>query len=82
MTKQHSWSFSLHQAKSMHTTVVPTHVQDKKKVLADEPIFALASVDLVEVDEPTFNIGQHLPAIRSVLQATYHQVPINSQCSP
>jgi hypothetical protein len=41
-----------------------SYLKDKKKVLADEPIFALASVDLVEVDQPTFNIGQHLPAIR------------------
>lgn len=41
-------------------------LQDKKKVEADEPVFGLASVDLVEVEEPTWHIAQHLPSIRWV----------------
>ena len=41
-----------------------TVVQDKKKVVADEPVFGLASVDLVETEGPTWHIAQHLPAIR------------------
>ena len=41
-------------------------VQDKKKIEADEPVFGLASVDLVEVEAPTWHIAQHLPAIRWV----------------
>ena len=40
--------------------------QDKKKIEADEPVFGLASVDLVEVEAPTWHIAQHLPAIRWV----------------
>lgn len=39
-------------------------VQDKKKIEAEEPVFGLASVDLVEVDAPTWHIAEHLPAIR------------------
>lgn len=39
-------------------------VQDKKKIVADEPVFGLASVDLVETEGPTLHIAQHLPAIR------------------
>jgi len=39
-------------------------MQDKKKIEADEPVFGLASVDLVEVEAPTWHIAQHLPAIR------------------
>lgn len=38
--------------------------QDKKKIDADEPVFGLASVDLVETEAPTLHIAQHLPAIR------------------
>lgn len=39
-------------------------MQDKKKIEADEPVFGLASVDLVEVEAPTWHIAEHLPAIR------------------
>ena len=42
-------------------------VQDKKKIEADEPVFGLASVDLVEVEAPTWHIAEHLPAIRCTL---------------
>ncbi|DBA89089.1 hypothetical protein WJX77_009682 [Trebouxia sp. C0004] len=41
-----------------------TYLKDKKKIEADEPVFGLASVDLVEVEAPTWHIAQHLPAIR------------------
>ncbi len=41
-----------------------TSVQDKKKVMAEEPVFGLASVDLVELDAPTLHVAQHLPSIK------------------
>ena len=47
-------------------------MQDKKKIEADEPVFGLASVDLVEVEAPTWHIAQHLPAIRWVTPPPLH----------
>ncbi|KAL3141693.1 hypothetical protein ABBQ32_004380 [Trebouxia sp. C0010 RCD-2024] len=41
-----------------------TYLKDKKKMEADEPVFGLASVDLVEVEAPTWHIAEHLPSIR------------------
>ncbi|KAK9823769.1 hypothetical protein WJX72_005371 [[Myrmecia] bisecta] len=41
------------------------YLKDKKKADAEEPVFGLASVDLVDTDAPTFHIAQHLPSIRN-----------------
>ena len=38
--------------------------QDKKKVMAEEPVFRLHGAYLVEVAKPTHHIAQHLPDIR------------------
>eukprot|EP00891_Asterochloris_glomerata_P006240 jgi/Astpho2/6240/fgenesh1_pg.00088_%23_51_t len=43
----------------------PTYLRDKKKVMAEEPVFGLASVDLVELDAPTLHVAQHLPSIKN-----------------
>jgi hypothetical protein len=42
----------------------PNYLHDKKKVLADEPLFALAAVDLLEMDTPTFHIARFLPSLK------------------
>jgi hypothetical protein len=41
-----------------------TYLQDHKKAVAGEPVFELASMDLVETDQPCFNIARFLPAIK------------------
>ncbi len=43
-------------------------MQDYKKAAAGDPVFALASVDLVETDKPCFHIAQFLPAIRCAVR--------------
>lgn len=42
----------------------PNYLNDKKKVLADDPLFALAAVDLLEMDAPTFHIARFLPSLK------------------
>lgn len=42
----------------------PTYLADHRKVEAGDTVFALASVDLVELDAPAFNVARFLPAIR------------------
>ncbi len=42
----------------------PNYLRDKKKVLADDPLFALAAVDLLEMETPTFHIARYLPSLR------------------
>ena len=39
-------------------------VQNRKKVLSEEPLFALNAADLTESEEKVFNIGRFLPSIR------------------
>ena len=60
-------------------------VQDKKKVEAEEPVFGLASVDLVEVDAPTWHIAEHLPSIRyssihPYIHPSIHSLPCSVLC--
>jgi hypothetical protein len=38
--------------------------QDRKKELSADPVFALATVDLLELDKSTFHIAPYLPSIR------------------
>lgn len=45
--------------------LTPKH-QDHKKAVAGEPVFELASMDLVETDQPCFNIARFLPAVKCV----------------
>lgn len=40
------------------------HTQDRKKIAAAEPIFGLATVDIVKMRKPCFHIARHLPSIR------------------
>jgi hypothetical protein len=42
----------------------PAYLADHRKVEAGDTVFALASVDLVEVDAPTFDVSRFLPSIR------------------
>lgn len=42
----------------------PNYLRDKKKILAHEPLFALAAVDLVECETGTFHIAQYLPSLK------------------
>lgn len=42
----------------------PNYLRDKKKVLADDPLFALAAVDLLEMETPTFHIARYLPSLK------------------
>ena len=42
----------------------PSYLSDKKKIPADDPLFALAAVDLIELDAPTFHIARYLPSLR------------------
>lgn len=42
----------------------PAYLTDHRKVEAGDTVFALASVDLVELDAPTFNVARFLPSIR------------------
>ncbi len=42
----------------------PSYLSDRKKVPADEPLFALAAVDLIELDAPTFHIARFLPSFK------------------
>ena len=56
-------------------------MQDKKKIEADEPVFGLASVDLVEVEAPTWHIAQHLPAIRCTYTASTRHVSASHSTS-
>ena len=41
------------------------YLTDKKKIPAQEPVFSLAATDLLQVEEPTFNIARFLPSLRS-----------------
>lgn len=47
----------------------PNYLHDKKKVLADDPLFALAAVDLLEMDTPTFHIARFLPSLKCGLSS-------------
>ena len=47
-----------------HKVRGPSYLADKKKVLADEPLFALAAVDLLELDAPTHHIARYLPSLK------------------
>ena len=38
--------------------------QDKQKIAAAEPMFALASADLVQTPQPCFHIARHLSSTR------------------
>ena len=38
-------------------------VQDRKKFPAGEPVFRLASVDLLELDAPTTHLARFLPSL-------------------
>ncbi len=42
----------------------PNYLRDKKKVVADDPLFALAAVDLLEMEAPTFHIARFLPSLK------------------
>lgn len=48
----------------------PTYLRDKKKVLADDPLFALAAVDLLEMEAPTFHIARFLPSLKCTFAST------------
>ncbi|CAK0780512.1 hypothetical protein CVIRNUC_005077 [Coccomyxa viridis] len=43
----------------------PNYLRDKKKIPANDPLFALAAVDLVECETSTFHIAQHLPSLKA-----------------
>ena len=67
--------------KPQHRTLVnsqvrgPSYLSDKKKVQADDPLFALAAVDLIELDAPTHHIARYLPSLKCVapcLSAAYY----------
>ena len=47
----------------------PNYLVDKKKIPAEEPVFKLASVDLVKLDQPTPNIAQHLYSVQNSTSA-------------
>lgn len=38
--------------------------------MAGEPVFELASMDLVETDQPCFNVARFLPAIKCACCST------------
>jgi hypothetical protein len=38
--------------------------QDRKKVPAEEPVFALVAADLVEANEPVWHVSRFLPSVR------------------
>jgi len=40
------------------------YLTDRKKVAAGPPVFALAAVDHVELDAPTFHLARCLPSLR------------------
>jgi hypothetical protein len=40
------------------------YLTDRKKVAAGPPMFALAAVDHVELDAPTFHLARCLPSLR------------------
>ncbi|KAK9814451.1 hypothetical protein WJX72_006118 [[Myrmecia] bisecta] len=40
------------------------YLRDRKKVLADEPVFELASVDLIILDAPSIGVARHLDSVR------------------
>jgi len=43
-----------------------SYLVDRKKTPAAPPMFELAAVDLLELEEPMFDICKHLPAVRCV----------------
>ena len=45
-------------------TLGSVHVQDRKKVPAGEPIFSLASADLVSIGRRPYHVAPELPCIR------------------
>lgn len=46
----------------------PNYLRDKKKILASEPLFALAAVDLVECESGCFHIAHYLPSLKCVFR--------------
>jgi len=44
------------------------YLTDRKKVAAGPPMFALAAVDHVELDAPTFHLARCLPSLRCALE--------------
>eukprot|EP00884_Botryococcus_braunii_P002944 jgi/Botrbrau1/12650/Bobra.67_1s0016.1 len=40
------------------------YLHDRKKIIADEPLFELASVDLVDLPKPMLHLAPHLPSVR------------------
>ena len=42
------------------------YLTDRKKIPAALPMFELLSADLVQVDEPLWHVGRHLPAVKCV----------------
>lgn len=58
------------------------YLKDHKKVEAENPVFDLASVDLIETDKPCFHIAQHLPAIKFSMSPFSFVVNIMVPASP
>ncbi|CAD7698962.1 unnamed protein product, partial [Ostreobium quekettii] len=52
------------------------YLRDKKKELADEPVFDLVSVDLVKIVKPTPHIARYLPSIQCSSAAFSYVVQI------
>ncbi len=42
----------------------PTYLTDKKKVPATPPRFELVAADLLELEEPLYNICRYLPSVK------------------
>jgi Protein ENHANCED DISEASE RESISTANCE 2, C-terminal len=42
----------------------PDYLRDRVKVPAGPPIFDLATVDLLEVDQPVFHVARFLPSLK------------------
>ena len=55
----------------------PSYLADHRKVEAGDTVFSLASVDLVEVDAPTFNVSRFLPSIQAASAAATFTFVVN-----
>lgn len=54
----------------------PDYLRDRVKVPAGPPIFDLAAVDLLEVDQPVFHVARYLPSLK------YFALPPSLPASP
>lgn len=42
----------------------PNYLTDRKKVPAAPPLFELVAADLLELEEPLYNINRYLPSVK------------------